>query len=123
MAAPTKTTPFRTVLTISVGFIVVFLVTKMKWALMVSFGVGLVGVFSTFLSEQIDFVWGKLTWVLSLIVPNIILSIIFYLFLFPIALLSKAFGKKDPMMLKNKSTSVFRSVEKQFDARSFERTF
>lgn len=123
MAAPTKTAPFRTVLTISVGFIVVFLVTKMKWALMVSLGVGLVGVFSTFLSEQIDFVWGKLTWVLSLIVPNIILSIIFYLFLFPIALLSKIFGKKDPMMLKNKSTSVFRSVEKQFDERSFERTF
>lgn len=85
--------------------------------------VGLIGVFSRFLSEQIDWVWTKLAWILSLIVPNIILTIIFYLFLFPIALLSRVFGKKDPLMLKNQPTSVFRDVEKEFDKVSFERTF
>ena len=123
MAKIQKTSPFRTVLTITVGFAVINLATEMKWALIVAICVGLVGVFSTFLSEKIDFLWGKLAWLLSLIVPNIILSLIFYFFLFPIALLSKAFGKKDPLMLKNKYDSIFRDQDKEFDKVSFERTF
>jgi len=62
----------------------------------------------------------KLAWVLSLIIPNILLSSIFFLFLFPIALLSRLFGKKDPLMLKNPEKSVFRNQEKKFDKSSFE---
>lgn len=123
MAKSKKNTPFRTVLTITVGFTTIFLITEMKWALLVALGVGLIGIFSTYLSEKIDFLWGKLSWLLGLIVPNIILSAIFYLFLFPIALLSKAFGKKDPLMLKNKYNSLFRDIEKDLDKVSFERTF
>ena len=118
-----KTTPFRTVLTITVGFSIVYLATEMRWALITAICVGLVGVFSKFLSEQIDFLWNKLSWLLSLIVPNIILSIVFYLFLFPIALLSKIFGKKDPMLLKNRNESMFIDVDRKFDAKYFERTF
>lgn len=118
-----KTSPFRTVLTITVGFTIVYLATEMRWALLVAVGVGLIGVFSKFLSEQIDWFWTKLAWILSLIVPNIILTIIFYLFLFPIALLSRVFGKKDPMMLKDQPKTVFRDVDKEFDKVSFERTF
>lgn len=118
-----KTTPFRTVLTITVGFSIIYLATEMRWALITAICVGLVGVFSKFLSEQIDFLWNKLSWVLSLIVPNIILSIVFYLFLFPIALLSKLFGKKDPMLLKNRRESMFDDVDRKFDQKYFERTF
>lgn len=118
-----KDNAFRTVLTITVGFIVIFLVTKMKWALMVALGVGLTGVLSTYLSEKIDFVWTKLAWLLSLIVPNIILSIIFFFFLFPVALLSRLFGKKDPLHFRNKSTSMFVDSSRTFDENYFERTF
>lgn len=118
-----KSTPFRTVLTITVGFCVVYLATEMRWALITAICVGLIGIFSTYLSEKIDFLWMKLSWLLSLIVPNIILSLVFYLFLFPIALLSKLFGKKDPMMLKNRTDSVFVDVDRDFDKKYFERTF
>ena len=119
-----KSTPFRTVLTITVGFCIIYLATEMRWALITAICVGLIGVFSKFLSEQIDFLWNKLSWFLSLIVPNIILSIVFYFFLFPVALLSKLFGKKDPLFIKNRRASMFVDVEeREFDQKYFERTF
>ena len=62
----------------------------------------------------------KLSWLLSLIVPNIILSIIFFLFLFPIALLSRMTKKEDQLRLKNIYQSTFKEVNKTFDKKSFE---
>lgn len=123
MNAPKKkaSNPSKTVLTIVVGFILVYLITKMKWSLSVAFFVGLAGVLSDFIAKQIDFVWMKLTLVLSYIVPNIVLTLIFYLFLFPIALLTKIFGKKDPMHLKNTASSLFVHHEKVFDKAYFEK--
>jgi hypothetical protein len=122
MSAP-KTNPTKTVLTITVGFMVIYLATEWEWAIIVALSVGLIGVVSTFLSKQIDFLWMKLSWVLSMIVPNIILSLIFFLFLFPIALLSKVFTKKDLLHLKNNRDSVFIENDKHFDKASFEKTF
>ena len=118
-----KTNPAKTVLIIVIGFIVVYLITKWHWAIYVSLVVGLAGALSDYLSEKIDFVWMKLAWVLNLIVPNILLGIIFYIFLVPISLLSKLFSKSDPMNLKNKKGSIFKEVNKTFDKASFEKTW
>ena len=118
-----KTDPVKTVLTITVGFIVVYLITKLHWAIIVALIIGVIGVFSVFLSKKIDFLWMKLAWILSLIVPNILLGAFFFLFLFPISLLSKIFGKKDPLHLKNKANSVYKTNDKIFEKKSFENTW
>ncbi|HRG38674.1 MAG TPA: hypothetical protein PK289_09095, partial [Bacteroidia bacterium] len=76
-AKPLKSEPLKTVLVIVLGMIVVHLITHAKWALGVSFVIGVLGVSSTFLAKKIDFLWMKLAWILSLIVPNILLSVIF----------------------------------------------
>ena len=115
-----KSEPVKTVLTITIGFLVVYLVSKWRWSLNVALIIGLCGVFSTYLAKKIDFVWMKLTWVLSLIVPNILLSLIFYVFLTPIALLSRVFQKHDQLFLKNTVKSTFKDYNKQFEKRSFE---
>lgn len=116
-----KTEPVKTCLTIAVGFIVVFLVTKAQWAIYTALIIGGIGVLSDYLSQKIDFLWMKLTWVLSLIVPNILLGAIFYLFLFPISVLSKIFGKSDPLLLKNSNNSTFTTENKEFSKASFEK--
>lgn len=112
--------PTKTVLVITVGMLVVFFITKADWALYVALGVGLAGVISGYLAEKINWVWMKLTWVLSMIVPNILLAIVFYLILTPIALLSRVFGGKDQLMLKNNAPTVFKAYDKKFDPASFE---
>jgi hypothetical protein len=116
-----KTDPAKTVLTISVGFMILYFITKWDWTIMTAFAVGLAGVFSNYLSTKIDFLWMKLTWFLSLIVPNVLLSIIFFLLLFPIALLARMFGKNDPLNLNNKNDSNFKSSNKQLNKASFEK--
>ena len=115
-----KSNPAKTVLTICVGFVLVYLVTKWDWALLVALIVGLGGVLSEYLSIKIEFLWMKLTWILSKIVPNILLGAIFYLFLFPISVLSRIFGKKDPLHLKNKSNTVYVTINKDFKKAAFE---
>lgn len=115
-----STDPIKTVLTISTGFVLIYLITGWNWAIFVSMVVGLSGIFSTFLSRKIDFIWMKLAWILGLIIPNLLLGIIFYLFLFPISVLSRLFGRKDPLYLKNRPNSMFITCDKDFTKESFE---
>jgi len=117
-----KTNPVQTVLTITVGLIVVYLVTDIRWILLSALIIGAIGIFSPFLSKQIDYLWMKLAWVLSLIVPNILLSIVFYLFLFPIALLSRL-SRKDELMIKKQQKTLFRNRTQTFDKAYFEKTW
>jgi hypothetical protein len=118
-----KTDPTKTVLTITVGFIVLYLFTKWNWTISIALAVGLTGLFSTRLSKIIDFLWMKLAMVLNLIMPNVLLSIIFFLFLFPVAVLSRIFGKNDPLNLKDKAGSNFKNSNRSFDKASFEKTW
>jgi hypothetical protein len=116
-----KTNYLKSIIIISVGFVIAFLLTKWDGFLAIAVIMGLIGFFSNYLSKKIVFVWMKLAWLLSLIIPPFFLGIIFYLFLFPIAILSRLFGEKDPLRLKNKGTSFFVAVEKEFDKASFEK--
>ena len=116
-----KSEPVKTCLTIAMGFVMVYVATKWNGALLISLGVGGIGMFSEYLSKKVDFLWMKLTWVLSLIVPNILLGSVFYLFLFPISVLSKIFGKKDPLLLKNTQNSTYVASNKVFSKVHFEK--
>lgn len=109
-----------TMLVISTGFIVIYFIFKADWALYVSLAVGLTGIISGFLSRMIEILWMKLAKVLSYIVPSILLSLVFYLILFPVALLWRLFTK-DPLMLKSNYKSFFIDINKDFEKKSFEK--
>jgi hypothetical protein len=109
-----------TILVIVIGFMLIYLKFHWKWAIMTSLIVGLLGLISPFLSRQIDWLWMKLTVVLSYVVPNILLSIVFFVFLFPISLISRLF-KKDPLMLSKDYKSYFIDMNKTVDKKSFEK--
>lgn len=116
-----KSNPTKTVLTIVIGFLFIFLISHQKWLFTTAFIVGLAGLMSDFLAKKIDFVWMKLALILSYIVPNIILSLIFFVILTPIALTMKLLSKKDHLSLKNTSDSLFKSYSKTFDKVYFEK--
>lgn len=109
-----------TILIISMGFLILYLVFSWQWAVFVSLIVGVVGIISTFLSKKIEWVWMKIAQLLGYIIPNILLSIVFFLFLYPISLLSKLFSK-DPLMLSKKYKTYFIEINKEIDKKSFEK--
>lgn len=122
MAEASKATnPIKTVLIITLGFGILFLLTKYDWMLYVALSVGALGAMSSFLAEKIDWIWTKIGWILSKIVPNIIMTLIFFLVLTPTAFLSRLFGKKDPMDLKNSASSLFKTKSSTFTKESFEK--
>jgi len=117
-----KTEPTKTVLTICVGFIMIYLIFQWNWAIYISFSIGLIGIFSSYLSSKINFLWMKLSWLLSLIIPNIVLGIFFYLYFTPYSLIVKLFSiNKNSLDLKNKNESTFICKENQFNALFFEK--
>ena len=108
-----------TILVICVGFLLIYLKFHWRWSIITSVVIGLIGILSPFLSRQVEWLWTKLSKLLSYIVPNILLTIIFYFFLFPIALLSRLFNK-DPLMLSGKYKTYFIDMNKAVDKKSFE---
>ena len=109
-----------TILIISMGFLMLYLVFTWQWAVIVSLIVGAVGIISSYLSKKIEWGWMKLAKIMGYIIPNILLSIVFFLFLFPISLLSKLF-RKDTLMLSEKYKTYFIDINKEMDKQSFEK--
>ena len=109
-----------TILIISMGFLALYLLFSWQWAVIVSLIVGVVGIISPFLSRKIEWCWMELSKLMSYIIPNILLSIVFFLFLFPISFLSKLFSR-DPLMLSKKHKTYFIDINKGMDKQSFEK--
>ena len=79
-------------------------------------------IFANYLSNIIEWAWMKLSQLLSYIIPNILLSIVYFLFLVPISLLSRLFTK-DPLMLSKKYNTYFIDINNEIDIKSFKKTW
>jgi membrane-associated phospholipid phosphatase len=117
----TNTDPLKTILIIVLGLIILYFKFQYNWILFIALIITILGLISKKASEIIDYLWMRLAWLLSLIVPKIILSAFYYLLLFPMALISKVFGNKNGIVLKNNRNSFFLDVNKEFNKSSFEK--
>ena len=108
-----KTT--ETILVIAMGLLLLGLIYDQKILLIISFSVGAVGVFIKPLASLISYGWDMLSKLLSFIVPQILLGVIFFFFLTPVALLYRIF-KGDSLSLKRprKGESMWHNREKSF---------
>ena len=111
---------FSTILVIVVGFLALHIIFSWSWALMVSFFVGILGILSGYLRQKIEWVWFKIALLLQYIIPNILLTLVYFLVLYPLSVLTKIF-KKDILMLSNKYNSYFIDINKKPDKKSFEK--
>ena len=116
-----KNNSVKTVLVISVGFGILFFVFDYNWALIIALLVGVIGVISNKACDFIDFLWMRLAKVLSFIVPNILLCVVFYFFLFPLAVLSRIFGNKNNLLLRNNKGSLWVNKTAEINKNSFEK--
>jgi len=116
-----KTDSIKIILTIVIGFIVIYLITGHNWAIITSLFIGLIGIFSNYLSDVIAALWMKIAEVSSFIVSTILLSIVYFLILCPVAILSRTFGKKDPLDLRDTGNSTFKDKSEEFGKSSFEK--
>lgn len=111
MAKPklTREKELETILTICVGLVVLFLITKSqhRWLLSLSILLGLIGMFSAFITAKIAWAWMKVAELMGEVSSKVILTLIFFGFLLPVALLSKMFGSKGNLVLKKSGGSSY----------------
>ncbi|WP_296622206.1 SxtJ family membrane protein [Marivirga sp.] len=97
---------FRNVLVITAGFLLFYLFFELEALLYIAVAIAVFGALSQNITQGINWLWMKLALILGWINTRIILSLIFYLFLTPIALFSRLFTK-DPLRLKQPKDSNF----------------
>jgi hypothetical protein len=119
----TREKELETILTICVALVVIFLLSKQhhKYWLTISVVLGLTGMFSKYLTSKIAWAWMKLSEGMGAVTSKIILSIIFFVFLFPIAMLSRLFGSKSSLQLKKpEGDSYYFMRNHKFEAKDLE---
>jgi hypothetical protein len=121
MAAEAPNKPYVTLLTIVAGFLFIGIIADALWPTWVALAVAVVGLTSHRLASIIHKGWMGLAHLLGLIVPNILLATVFYLILFPMALLSRVFGQKDPLHLKPGAPTLFKTYNKAYTAADLEK--
>lgn len=114
---------YLTVLTILFGFTLLNIFLKNEYITYLILILSGTSVFSNKLSVLIDLLWFKIAAILSKIIPNILLSVIFFFLLTPLSLLSKLFKSKTDFKTLNSNDSNYISIEKSFNKKSFERTW
>jgi hypothetical protein len=113
----------ETMLVITVGFLVVFVLTGAKVWLYISLGIGIIGILSFYLSEKIDWFWGKLSYVLGEISNTILLTLIFIIVVTPVALIRKLRKKNELFSFDKKKNSYFFECDHPVEKKDFENTW
>lgn len=116
-----KKSPITTVLVITLFLSLIYLISASEIALYLALAIGIFGLLFDSVAEAIHRLWTKLTGILGLIISNIVLLLVFYLFLTPLAILAKLFGKKNQLNLRNINVSLFKAQKEIFDKAFFER--
>ena len=110
------------VLIISMGFLLLYLIYSWNWTIVVSLTIGGLGILSSYFSNLFERLWFKMSDILGIIIPGILLTVIYYFLLFPIAFISRLF-KNDPLMLSKDHRSFFTDRNKEFRKEDFEKTW
>lgn len=124
-----KTNKYLAVLSIVTGLIGFYLYFDYRdnpkpIFLKIAAGIALLSILSSFVAEKIAWVWDKIGLILGTINGTIILSVVFYCLLLPMALLRRLFRGDDGLMLKKKSEgSYFKERNHEYKAEDFDQVF
>lgn len=118
-----KSNPYLTVLTIIFGFLILYFIIKRDEVLYLVFLVSLFSILSYKFSKVTENIWFGLAFILSQIIPNILLTIIFYLILTPLSILSKLFRAKTDFKSINNTKTLYRNESREFKKESFKRSW
>ena len=113
----------ETVLVITVGCIILYLVFKSKVFLYCALVIGLAGILSLYLSEKIDWVWGKLSFIMGEISNRVLLTIIFLLVVTPVGLIRRLRKKNSLTYFDKNATSNFTGRNHTFSKKDLENTW
>lgn len=118
---PYRSNPHQTALTIVCGLLILHVWRDWSFALGLALILSLLVLLSRTLGIWIERAWFGLAGILGRIVPPVVLSLVYFLFLVPVALASRLFRSKDPLMIHDQRNSTWRKVDKDFSGSDMEK--
>lgn len=97
----------KTILVIVAGLLVFYWIFGNKYLLWAASGIGLITLVIPITGEWLVWAWYKLALVLGWVNSRILLSVVFFLILTPIALISRLFQKDNLQVKRTDSPSLF----------------
>lgn len=117
---PKKQNTAQVILSIVVGLLAIAMIFHKPIFTYFALGIGLLSLLSDFFAEKVAWLWTKIGQALGYINGNILLSVIFFIILTPLAILMKYLAKKDNLLLKKPKSSVFSTRNHQYVAKDME---
>jgi hypothetical protein len=108
-----------TILIFVMVLIIFFLVNRNVKLLYIALALGAIAILVPALSRKIHNVWMKFAELLGLVMNKVILGIVFFAFLVPVASLSRLF-RKNPFRTKKNTTSYFSDRNFTYNKKSLE---
>src|SRR5688572_1694434 len=92
----------ETILTIATALVIIYLTPKGRHIelLYVAATLGVIGMFFDYLTSKIHWAWMKLAEGMGWVMNKVILGIVFFVFLFPMAMLYRLSGKNSMQLTK-----------------------
>ncbi|TAE83063.1 MAG: hypothetical protein EAY81_08690 [Bacteroidetes bacterium] len=113
--------PYKVVLTIIIGLLLLYWFTQHNFFLVGSLVVGLVALLSDWAAIKISAGWMQLAQVLSRIFPPIVLGAVYLFILTPLALMARLSKRRNELNLTNQATTLFKEVNKNHAPKTFEK--
>jgi len=115
-----KTT--ESILAICTGLLLIYFIFKIKVLVLIAFVIGFIGLFITPIANLIHRAWYKFAEILGFVNSKILLSLVFFIFLVPIAFISRIFTKNKAMQLQKKEDgeSYYKDRDHTYSKTDFE---
>jgi hypothetical protein len=114
-----KEKSLETLLVLTGVFVLLFWIYNKKIFLLLALLLILIGIVSPYLTGKISWLWLKFSEIIGNVMSKIILSVIFFVFLIPLALISRIF-RKDNLSLKKKETSYYSNRNHLYSGKDLE---
>ena len=114
-----KAKSLETLLVLTGALIIFFWVSHKKIYLLIGLILILIGITSSYLSGKITWLWLKFSELIGAVMSKVILSVVYFVFLVPIAFLYQL-TKRDSLSLKRKQGSYYSHRNKQYSPKDIE---
>ena len=114
-----KDKSLETLLVLTGAMVLLFWIYNKKIFLLFALLLVVIGVASPYVSKKISWLWLKFSEAIGYVISKVMLSIIFFLFLVPLAFINRIF-RKDVLGLKKKETSYYSNRDHLYKSKDLE---
>lgn len=111
---------YKSILVIVIGFLLLGRYFRNDYLFYAALGLGVLTLLSERIADGVLYLWMGLAKVLGWISSRVILSVVFFLFLTPLAFLARIISGRDAMGRSNKNATVFKERNHRYQREDLE---